>query len=580
MFTIQFGDLKSHLLAALIILILFIFNRKFSLQKFDFWYLGFLGCFIVSTIFSETPYGFKEFSTFFAGFGVYLLAKNFSIQQAKSLAIPFIVLVGILSAGSVTKFLISPVDRLDGFFIGYPNVMATWLLLVIPLLVYLYFQYSFQEERFKKIATTFSLVFSVTAFILTFARGPLLAAFVMIGLGLGIYAIFKANLKKFIAKLFLFSFFVFAATGLSYLIQETKIYSLDVSDRLISSDISSAKSVNERLIFFENSAKIFMDSPKNILLGIGPGSFQLVHPKWQTESFTNSEHPHNLFIKIFLELGLFAGLFFLAWLFSILISIFKTLIESPTKNKLSLTLGVSLVGFFIASLVDYNLGFVPVYILVFGYLGYLVKDSSGSKFVLNTILKNSLVTILLLLFLCQGLFFYEVETRRSYPPVLLEYVPYKQDVDLLNHDLYVIEYINENYPNLYTVKYRLFEKTQYLDQKIAFLQQAIELNPYNNFEYFLDLFENASPEISQKYFNHVSKILQRYNGLLAINAHFTVISDTPFFANELYKLLPKSPELEKQYQEFQTILFAEAVKFDTRYQTELLNKFKSWNYNY
>jgi hypothetical protein len=85
-----------------------------------------------------------------------------------------------------------------------------------------YFQYSFQQERFQKVATTFSLVFSVTAFILTFARGPLLAGFVMIGLGLGIYAVFKANIKQFMAKLFLFSFFIFAATGLTYLIQERR----------------------------------------------------------------------------------------------------------------------------------------------------------------------------------------------------------------------------------------------------------------------------------------------------------------------------------------------------------------------
>ncbi len=582
MITIQFGDLKSHLLAGLIVLILLIFNRKLSLQKFDFWYLGFLGCFILATIFSETPYGFKEFATFFIGFAVYLLAKNITSRQSKSLAIPFVILVGLLSAVSVTKFLISPVDRLDGFFIGYPNVMATWLLLVIPILVYLYFQYSFQQERFQKVATTFSLVFSVTAFILTFARGPLLAGFVMIGLGLGIYAVFKANIKQFMAKLFLFSFFIFAATGLTYLIQETKTYSLDVSDRLISSDISSAKSVNERLIFFKNSASIFMYSQKNILLGIGPGSFQFIHPKWQTESFSNSEHPHNLFLKIFLEAGLCAGIFFLAWLFSILISVFKTLLESPVKNKLNLTLGVALIGFFVASLVDYNLGFVPIYILVFGYLGYLVQDSSSPKFIINSKLKNIVAGLLVLLFLLQGFFFFKAETESTAAPFLYKAIPFKQDLDLLNRNLSVLQYLSQRYPNLHTVNYQLAKSDLLIapGKKTDLLIQAINLNPYNNFEYYIALFKTAPLEISQNYYNQAAGILAKYNGLLAINAHLTVISDTPFFANQLYKLLPKSPELKKQYKEFQTILFAEGVKFDTRYQTELFNKFKSWNYNY
>lgn len=581
---IQFGDLKAHLIGLFFLAIITFFKSELKINKFDFWYIGFLIVFLISSFFSLTPYGFKEFSTFFGGFIIYLLAKN-SLISFKKYKISLYLILAIICGLSINYFLYSPLDRLEGIFIGYPNVMATFLLLLLPIVIYDFFRYSFQEDRFEKIITLIVLIFSSIAFILTFSRGALLASFIILSLGLGVYAVIQKNLKLAAKKIMYACFLLFAISVITFFIQESKLYSLDIINRTTLQDVSSAKSVNERLIFFKNSFAISTDNIKNFTFGIGPGSFGLVHPAWQDFSFVNSEHPHNIFIKIFVENGIFAFTFFTFWICLIAINYLKSFILNFKNQIKTIPIALGVLAFFIASMVDYNLGFVPIYLILFGYIGYLTKYFNCIQITINNKSIKIFSSLILILVLIQGFYFYQIETNPNNKPYFFEFIPFKQDIDTLTKNLDVLNYININYPNLHTANFALAMQTDNNEQKKLLLTKAITQNPYNNFEYYLELFKLKDPTIEQLEF--LAELLENYNYLLSINAHFTVLKNDTMHANELYKIIinklqdnKKRSEIIKLYQEFKIILFQEAIKFDTRYKTNLFNKVSEWNYNY
>lgn len=596
-------NLMSLLISSVLVLVgLFFLNykKKVTVQGFDWFLIAFLFLFNLSFIFSLVPYGFKEFVTFNIGALIYFSIGNLAEFNAKNSwmrQLGVVLLVGFNIVNSYFLYLygFSSLDRFGSFFVGdesymvYPNVLATLLLLVIPAQYYLYRKFDFKSQRGLNEIFLVGLLLSLLSFWLTFSRGAVVAFCGVLILALVVMVVQRVRFKKSILlfkELILVGLILGVTFAGAMLMVEAKTYNLSYVDRFgMQNDVSAQKSLDERLVFFRNAVLISLDNP---VFGTGPGSFQFVNPAYQTESLVNSEHPHNLFLKIALESGILAGILFFMWIAGVLIvGLFKLF-----KGKLS---GFQVVAFFavvgvtVSSLVDYNLGFPVIAFLYFGFLGVLRESTFfGTKNVLS--LKWLIVIVLVFVFYQGGLFYLAKDANKSLEPIVLNGLGFHNDYvvnfydgegDYLDKQRFLKAYA-QRYESFAPAQLALGKAAELVDVRIGALNRYLELDRFNSFEPYLLLLQLDSSKVElEKLF----VLLVRYNQLLAVNSHLTVVTENPRFVYQIYMFLLESevasPEIEVAFNDFQQILFAEQVKFDTRYKTTLADNFLEWiNSNY
>ena len=236
--------------------------------------------------FTQHPYGFSEFAMFFAGAMVFFLVSRSPRIQLK----PYmLMLVGLLTLSSVLglfAFIFGPVDRMPGFFFGdfdfsfYPNAAAHLALLILPVNGF-FFHRNHSENTKLRWALFAALLVNLTAFWLTYSR----AAF-LIFLGLSsltaLYILFSKS-KELLSKDFLLPLLAaFLSLPLAFMLTG---FSGDgaiqgTMERIAFQDIPSQDAVSERIDFWFGSLAMTLDYP---LFGVGPGGFEHVYPRYQTE---------------------------------------------------------------------------------------------------------------------------------------------------------------------------------------------------------------------------------------------------------------------------------------------------------
>lgn len=157
-----------------------------------------------------------------------------------------------------------------------------------------------------------------------------------------------------------------------------------------------SSSVSERRDFWEQSFALSLERP---FVGWGPYSFRFIQPRLQTEIYATSDHPHNVFLKLAMERGWPALLFFIAILAFIFVPPFLTtfLGRSDAFMQARIALLTAGIGVFAHNLIDYNLQFVGIALPLWLMLGILVSFSERTFPVYTAVLRSCELLLAILL---------------------------------------------------------------------------------------------------------------------------------------------------------------------------------------
>ena len=248
------------------------------------------------------------------------------------------------------------VHRLTAIF-SQPNMLA---LLIAPLASFLFVYFL---EVNKKM---YYLIASLLGFIILFftkSHGALLA----VSIALLFYFIFEKSYRKFsitICALFILFIFIFTSPIQYFNTFKQQLFSPGIHLQITSTEIRSH--------LWRNSLGIIKD---NYLLGTGIRSFKNTMNKYHNINWIEIyPHPHNIFLNVWIELGLFGLIVFLFIIKQIFISLQEML---RRNNKMFYPLALSWITILIHSLVDLPYFKNDLSILFFILLGLTILNISN-----------------------------------------------------------------------------------------------------------------------------------------------------------------------------------------------------------
>ncbi|MBE0637681.1 MAG: O-antigen ligase family protein [Bacteroidales bacterium] len=312
------------------------FQFDFAIHPFFLIYLGYVAfsgvSLLVSVNLGEGLWDWLRTAQYFIFFIIaVLIFKESSIIH---LTIPKMVLIystTILITGIYQLVVLlqnSPLDHQSSYLItsvlAHRNLFAEMLFLTIPfLLMGVYFHRTWWRYGF--LALTFLSLLMITLLLVRSVWLATVAATVVSGLML---IFFRKSLEITFSKIT--SLIIYLAVALMIVVAATGLYSrLSTFEtfRKQADVIGSYKfgSALERVVLWEKSLEMFSERP---LTGVGAGSWKILLPKYGTEGLRSAEgviifqRPHNDFVWVLAENGIFAFLFYfallvLAFMFSI-----------------------------------------------------------------------------------------------------------------------------------------------------------------------------------------------------------------------------------------------------------------------
>ncbi|MDP4007564.1 MAG: O-antigen ligase family protein [Candidatus Peregrinibacteria bacterium] len=521
--------------------------------------------------------GLLELGSLYAGAILILLGYNiaqnkdqlkrlfsvFSISSLASLIIGFVFYFG------------DTFERFSGTFNNYfepwsafPNAYGDFLILIMPLTFYLV------EQKKKKKAgmiaflpeITFSL--SVAAVLLTDSQGIHVAAIILFALLLGRLMIVGKFAKKLIVLSLIGLVLGLGAHALKNNLMPKYREDVEISNQ-VSMDAKSYEqqnSVNTRLDHFKTGFNLMLSAP---LFGYGPGSYPYVSANKLT-LLNNSDHPHNLFLKIGIENGILTLIAFITFIGIILLRALIIFFQKldPAREVVFL----SIVAFLAHQMIDYNLNFASVEFLFYILLGTLiierVRKSKRLHFkelrFANHFMLVVFGIILVVFSLNDGIYNF----RAAHSTNIEESFNLRSKT-LLKRSYYedYASYLKLNDQPTVAMILAGLDSNPFNDSLYALsgnYQKAYDLNPHN-LKHLLGVYETASAQHKEALKKDVRKILNEYFILLKTNTSFTLLTENPIVALSLARLIYD----RELVQEFELTIESEKAKFEKLYNVSL-----------
>ena len=555
-------------------------KNKFQIQ--DLFLILFIIFFLFSFFFSTTKnYGLLEVIGIIGGFIVYFLTKNIFDKKTQNNLINVTIYIATLSTLiGFWAYIAKPFERFAGSFqdfresfSAYPNAYSDFLILISPFLIWKIFD----NKNIKwKIFYSILAILNLTGFILAESQGAMIVLIGMMGLTF-IYFIFtKFKIKKLsiIILIFLTAFALNFGFKSFHKYKFPEINLNNLNDNQVK-NLEQNVSENERLDFWKGSIKMMQSNDYSYIFGYGPYSFKFVYPQYQQKLLALSDHPHNIFLKIAVENGIFAVAFFILFLVFILIPklYFWLKVKFKKTDKIKLLIFLSLIGFLTHQLIDYNLNFTSNIILFWFLLGITSHNIDpvtffsiqNSKFKIQNFIP--IFYILYSIFLLSwsihdGYYSYIFQNARAFDQAnniemakiyynKSENIWLKRDLDLSYAQLlakskneddlkksYKI-FKNAIYNNFYNARTyndlgklifnnkNLFQDEQY----DLYFSTAIQRDPKNNLEYYYnELLILNDENFNNRYLTFIKIFLSDYLSQLRLNAHNTILTDNPKYA--------------------------------------------------
>ncbi len=217
------------------------------------------------------------------------------LQQIFILQSPFILLVFLIFLNNETLDL----STMRPFF-GNPNTCANYVALsMIYALWYLFFK-PFKKEQLRILPPKLQQIFTIVILLL---GGFLLVSFQSRGAILGF----------FIASLYLiFTHKRFSISKVYIALAAFTVFSLSFAALFY---LKGFETLHIRYSYWRNTLCMIQENP----LGVGPGAFRYVFENYSGKCYPELEagetliltHPHNMFLEVFAEGGIFVGFLFL-----------------------------------------------------------------------------------------------------------------------------------------------------------------------------------------------------------------------------------------------------------------------------
>ena len=350
--------------------------------------LGFLLCTYGSFLASSTRnYGFDELMqtvslALILFWTVRWSARSPTFQshffKTVSLALLVACFVGIV------VYVFQPVNRFVGTFFDYrfhtdywPNAWAEMVLFAWPLLLAVL--WSKKRKVFgvkRELLKTCVMGLVVGCLFLSYSRGGIIAFTGQLIL-LAVLALvaqkrhfpWRRILKVGVAS-FLVALLVFA--GINHVRGRFHMVESVTRKATFSSDEGSS-SISERAQFWFQAVVLTNEHP---FLGWGPYSFRFVQPHAERSVLATSDHPHNVFLKIAMERGLPAAIFFIIMLVTVLWTGIRKFLKTKELGTAALLVAVG--GVLAHNLIDYNLQFVGIVLPLWMAFGFLAEKGRGA----------------------------------------------------------------------------------------------------------------------------------------------------------------------------------------------------------
>lgn len=625
-------NILSHLLLSASLfalgLIILLRNPKIKVGLEVAFLMLFLVFFLFSYLFSQTKnVGLFELILFVSGVYLYI----FISLQKWELYIFDKFLLGVLLLGFIAAlygyycYIFEPFNRFASTFgigiykfVSYPNAFANFMIAIIPISFYFLQSKNTTKSKIFYYVTT---IICLTALFLTYSRGAYITLLVVSILYLLFYALNMANIKLLFKKIVLILLLVFISGIFMFSVNQVrKIYHPQVisfTEKVYFESDEKNVSATSRLDFWKGSLEIFAD---NTYFGAGPGSFEYVFPTYQKSLLGNSNSPHNLFLKLLSENGLFVALsffIFLLILFLQTIKIYKHIAKSEKILLYLLFAGSSAI--LLHNMIDYNLNFVSNILLLFIFLGMIgfIKNQylyKKHKFVENSLFKYSLLVIglaMLILSFHEAYYSYIFKQARSYHKnaeyeialtkyeksknIIIKrgyYIVYAQLYFKIYEDTADVEYLNKA-ENLLLSGFELNKKDAFLVNYLGdvyyemnkyekanfFYSKALKLDPKNNLDYYYDVLRTEN-NLDDFKVDSILDLLEEYKIKLSQNAHLTVLTGNFYSAMDIYDFLFEQVEtgtIDDEYKdviiksknEMEAIYLNEKEKFERYYDLEL-----------
>lgn len=627
-------DIISHLLisASLFVfgVLYFLRNSKKAVSKrklkvgYDsLFLLLFILFFLCSYFLSETKnVGLFEMILFVSAVFLYIFvsSQKWRLKALDNLLLGVLMIAFSTALLGYFDYFFEPFNRFSSSFgigiykfVSYPNAYATFILAVLPVNFYFIFK---KSNRYLNAFFIFSAIVLLNSLLLTYSRGALVVLIFVSILSFAIYAFTRPKANELIKKIVLVFGVVLVAGLLTYPVNQIRASNnLDVNtftEKVTFESDEQIVSATNRLDFWKGSVSIFLDNP---CFGTGPGSFEYVFPAYQKSFLGNSNSPHNFFLKILSENGIFAGISIILFFVFILVRFLKVVNIVPDKEKfLLLTLALSVVGNLSHNMLDYNLNFVSNILLLFVFMGFaggIINKYSGHD------LKEQYIKALKISFLVIGAMMFYLSVHEAYYSFVFKKARALHDESLytsaeeyyqksenifLKRGLYIVwaqmhhEIYEENNKHGELEKAeKLLLKAASLNERDAFLynylgdiylekgnkekaskyyNRALLLDPKNNLDYYHDVLK-TDDNLNKKKVEAILKLLDDYLIQLKNNAHLTVLTNNPDSAVEIYELLEKkiiNSDIDKNY--LDEISKAKA-KMKNAYSAEI-NKFEQY----
>jgi len=368
---------KRYFLIPLIFIAGLAFSLLFSIDPLK----SFLGSY-------DRQQGLLSYLFYFLWFVLLLINLSSGNQELNKRKIKRLIITAVISGSFVALYGILQILNIDFFqwtespFIthrtissfGQPNFLASYLLLIIPLSVYLIIN---SRKLLRRFFYSLALTFQLLCLFFTSSRGAFFAL-ILIVLGILIFFWSKMRLgiyKKILLVISLLLIIFFGLFGLD------KFSNGRVSSLVDFKYGSSAV----RLTFYKVALDAFKKEP---LFGYGleNGSeifIKYYHPDWGVygDVGATTDRAHNLILDILLSSGLF-GLILFSLLYYEFFYLIKRNLKSEGLNSVSLFFGLSALAYLLSLMFSFTIVGGEVYL--FAYLAILIslslrKDLSSSN---------------------------------------------------------------------------------------------------------------------------------------------------------------------------------------------------------
>lgn len=556
----------------------------------------FLALFLLSYNYSlNKGYGLSELILFGSGS---LLCVYLSGQPSlKKTSLETIFRIITVSAGIFTLigyyvYLTYPLDRFasifynfDDKFIGFPNALADYLIIALPLSIYFLLK---SPEGKIKIFNGAQVALIISGLYLTYSRGGYLSAIAPMAIFAWVFR--KEIFKKQIIKtgvIILVS--IITVILLANTIRDIQYEVIDIGEKVTLSADEKAGSVNERVDFYNKSISISKDF---FWTGVGSDGFQFIYPRYQEYPFATSSHPHNLFLKIAVENGTPTSV--------ILFFFFITVIYKgiKQKNQLVQVATLAILGLLIHNQIDYNLNFVPLILILFLFAGIIINQKK------REIRTMPVATILVTVF---GLFLVGLSLHEGYynqmfqdGRKMIEEKKYEAAITNLEKSEKLV-FPRRLYSSLAETKGKLEQYTESIESyQTAILVNSMDANAKNALgemfnkigltdiakDQFAQALDNDPQNFLRFHYNWLAttgeiqtdviekyyKRLDQFTLTLANNEHNIILTDNPEYAIKIAQLLLEKTR-DRKFEDLRTKLSQLKDQEENKFKQKFSYKF-------